>query len=382
MLTYLDHAATTPISDAAENAWREAVAQLRATPGNPSALHAGGRAAKRLLEDARERVARSLGADKNEVLFTSGATESDALGVMGAARGARRLDPARRRIVVSAVEHDAVAQQEAGAQRCDYDWEVLPVRPDGVSTFAVAEPETVAVASMSLVCAETGVIQPVRELVDEISGRAWVHTDAAQAIGQIPVSYADLGVDLLTVGGHKIGAPVGVGALVASRAVTIDTDRAGGGQERKIRSGTVDVAGACALAAALADAVEFVSARAHHYEKLREHLLAGLPPEVHATTTAPSSPAIVHLSLPTAHPEILLLKMDEAGVMVSAGSACHAGVTRPSEVLLRMGRNEREALGVLRVSFGPENTKAEVHRFLRALPEALAAAQNLDRRDQ
>lgn len=375
--TYLDNAATRPLSQEAFAAWVEAVRLLQATPGNPAALHSGGRSARRLLEDARERVASSLGAEKNEVIFTSGATESNALAVLGAARESRENDPARTRIAVSGVEHDAVGKQAAIAEREGFTWEVIPVGPDGVTQLAELSGDGLAVASMSLVCAETGVLQPVRELV-EVAAGAPVHTDAAQALGYVPVNFAELGTDLLTLSGHKVGAPVGTGALLARRDVSIRTDRLGGGQERQLRSGTVDVAGAVALAAAIEAAVRAMESRAAAARKLGEYLVENLPPGVQPTTSADASPAIVHLSLDTAHPEALLLVMDQRGVSVSAGSACHAGVTRPSEVLLRMGRTEKESLGVLRVSFGPENDAADVDRFLTALPAALEAAQKLD----
>lgn len=380
-MTYLDNAATMPLSDVAHSAWLDAVAQLRVHPGNPSALHSGGRFAKRMLEDARERVGTALGAERTEVIFTSGATESDALGVLGAARWARSKDAARTKIVVSAVEHDAVAEQRVLAEADGFSWEMLPVDSAGVSAVTPGSLGDLAVASLCWVSAETGIIQPVEPLVAVVGGEALVHTDAAQAIGHLPVDFSAAGADLLTVGGHKIGAPVGIGALLVRRGVEVVSDRQGGGHERKFRSGTVDVAGAVAFAAALEEASAQLPARVRHYRELRQRLIAGLPDGVRVTSDAASSPSIVHLTLDTAHPEILLMVMDRHGVMVSAGSACHAGVTRPSEILLRMGRSEREALGVLRVSLGPANTPADIDRFLAALPESLAAAGQLDRRD-
>ena len=380
MTSYLDHAATSPVCTGAERAWLKAVRELRGLPGNPSAQHSGGRAARRILEDARERVGLAIGADKNEVLFTSGATESDALAVMGTARGSRRALANRSRIVVSGIEHDAVAKQKDVALREGFVWEELPVDAEGVSDFQVHDPGTVAAASMSLVCAETGVVQPVSALVDSVAGAAPVHTDAAQAVGRIPVNYAELGVDLLTISGHKVGGPVGIGALVADRGVKILTDREGGGQERKFRSGTQDVAGAAAFAAALEESVAELSRRSARYDALRDRLIAGLPAEVSVTSAAAAAPGIVHLSLPTSAPEVLLMMMDREDVLVSAGSACHAGVTRPSEILLKMGRDESGALGVLRLSFGPETGPADIDRFLGALPNALRAAQMMDGR--
>ncbi len=276
------------------------------------------------------------------------------------------------------MEHDAVAEQEKLATADGFIWETLPVSYDGVSGSEVQDPQTVAVASMTLVSAETGIIQPVAAMVSSVAGDAWTHTDAAQAVGNIPVNFDELGVDLLSLGGHKLGAPVGTGLLLAKRSVKIITDRPGGGHERKIRSGTVDVAGAAALAVAVEVAVGAVADRATELGGLREYLVSRLPEGVTVTSGAPSAPAMVHLSLPTRHPEALLLMMDQHGVMVSAGSACHAGVTRPSAILERMGRTETEALGVLRISFGTGNTLADVDRFLEALPAALEAAQRLD----
>lgn len=375
-VAYLDNAATRPLSRRAQLAWVETAEKLRVNPGNPSALHRGGRFARRLLEDARDKVAQLLGAEKAEVIFTSGATESDALAVMGAARGAYRANPACNQIVVSSVEHDAVAEQQSVASQQGFVWKRLPVDHQGVSQIDIAEPDRVAVASMSLVCAETGVIQPVNDLSQ---GAYLTHTDAAQAVGHLPVNFQSLGVDLLTVGGHKIGAPVGTGVLLAKRSVPMETDRPGGGHERKIRSGTVDVAGAVALAEALDETLTNLESNRAKYWQLRDRLLEGLPPMVTVTSSAEASPAIVHLSLQTSHPEILLMVMDQHQVLTSAGSACHAGVTRPSEILLRMGRSEPQALGVLRVSFGPENTEKDVDQFLLALPQALAAAQRMDK---
>jgi len=372
---YLDHAATTPLSPAAERAWLAAQRRLRDTPGNPSALHAGGRVAARIVEDARVQIAGALGADRAEVLFTSGATESNALGVIGGARGA--ATPDQKTVLISSVEHDSVGN--LGEAAPDLDWRLMPVSRDGVTVIEPVGPE-VALASLALVCAETGIIQPVSDLV-EAAGKTLVHTDAAQAVGHMPINFHDLGVDLMTIGGHKIGAPVGTGALFVRRGVKITTDRPGGGQERKYRSGTVDAAGAAALAAAVVETTENLQREVTHQMVLREHLMAGLPEEVRLTSPAKTSPGIVHLSLPTSHPEVLLLSMDQAGIMVSAGSACHSGVTRPSQILLSMGRSEQEALGVLRVSFGRENTVEDVDFFLRALPAALEAAGRMDERD-
>lgn len=388
MSVYLDHAATTPLRECALEAWTRTQRDLSAYPGNPAALHFGGRRARRMLDDAREQVAAALGADIHEVIFTSGATESDALGVMAAARGVRGRAGARDLIVVSALEHDAVAHQREVASREGFSWEVLPVDAGGVSILPGDSGEDtlaswdgrLALGSMTLVSSEVGTIQPVAdfaELVHASGGLA--HSDAAQAIPTLDVSFSGLGLDLMSVGGHKVGAPAGIGVLLARRAIPMTTDRPGGGHERSIRSGTPDVAGACALAAALTEVVAERSAFAARATDLRAHLRSHLPEGTFLTVgESASSSAIIHLSLPTARPEAVLMAFDMAGIAVSAGSACHAGVTRPSEIVMAMGRSEEQALGVLRVSLGHETTRDDIDAFLAALPVAIRAGAALD----
>lgn len=388
MSVYLDHAATTPLRECALDAWTRVQRDLAATPGNPAALHFGGRRARRMLDDAREQVAEALGADIHEVIFTSGATESDALGVMAAARGMRGRDGARDLIVVSGLEHDAVAHQREVASREGFSWEVLPVDAGGLSVLPVvsghdAPPSwdgRLAVGSMALVSSEIGTIQPVADFVELVHASGGLaHSDVAQAIPTLDVSFAGLGLDLMSVGGHKIGAPAGTGVLLARRGIPMTTDRPGGGHERSIRSGTPDVAGACALAAALTEVVSERAAFAARAADLRAHLLAHLPDGVVPTAgESASCPAIIHLSLPTARPEAVLMAFDMAGIAVSAGSACHAGVTRPSDIVMAMGRTEEQALGVLRVSLGRETTRDDIDAFLSALPAAMRAGAALD----
>ncbi len=387
MSVYLDHAATTPLRECALEAWTRAQRDLSASPGNPAALHFGGRRARRMLEDAREQVGACLGADMHEVIFTSGATESDALGVMAAARGMRSRDGARELIVVSGLEHDAVAHQREVASREGFEWEVLPVDAGGVSELPVTVNGArsswdgrLALGSMTLVSSEIGTIQPVEEFASRVHADGGLaHSDVAQAIATMDVSFRRMGVDLMSVGGHKVGAPAGIGVLVATRGIPMVTDRPGGGHERAIRSGTPDVAGACALAAALDETVRERPAFARRSRRLREHLLTHLPLGVEATVEASAaSSAIIHLSLPTARPEAVLMAFDMAGVAVSAGSACHAGVTRPSAIVMAMGRSEEAALGVLRVSLGHDTTRADIDAFLGALPSAIRAGASLD----
>lgn len=388
MSVYLDHAATTPLRECALEAWTRTQRDLSAYPGNPAALHFGGRRARRMLDDAREQVAAALGADIHEVIFTSGATESDALGVMAAARGVRGRAGARDLIVVSALEHDAVAHQREVATREGFSWEVLPVDAGGVSILPGESGEDMpaswdgrlALGSMTLVSSEIGTIQPVADFAELVhASGGLVHSDAAQAIPTLDVSFAELGLDLMSVGGHKVGAPAGIGVLLARRGIPMTTDRPGGGHERSIRSGTPDVAGACALAAALTEVVAERCAFAARATDLRAHLLSHLPEGTFLTVgESASSSAIIHLSLPTARPEAVLMAFDMAGIAVSAGSACHAGVTRPSEIVMAMGRSEEQALGVLRVSLGHETTRDDIDAFLAALPVAIRAGAALD----
>lgn len=391
MSHYLDHAGSTPLAPGVRQAWLDAQDALSRRPGNPAALHAGGRSAKRLLEDARERVGAAVGASRAEVVFTSGATESDALALVAASRGMRGADAARVDVWMSPVEHDAVHEQGVVLRREGFTPRIFAVNSSGrveYTDLGPAEFERAALMSMTWVCSELGTIEPVGEFAsfvhDALVDQApLLHSDAAQAIGYCDVNFAQSGLDLLSIGGHKVGAPVGTGALIVRRGIKMVTDRPGGGHERGIRSGTPDVAGACALATALEFAVEHRLERVQRAQKLRERLISGLPQGVRLSVDpATASAAIIHLLIPTHHPEAVLLAMDMAGVDVSAGSACHAGVTRPSRVVMALGYSENQALGVLRVSTGMETTVEDIDAFLRALPAAIRAGQALDERDR
>mgnify|MGYP000876855377 FL=1 len=391
MSHYLDHAGSTPLAPGVRQAWLDAQDALSRRPGNPAALHAGGRSAKRLLEDARERVGAAVGASRAEVVFTSGATESDALALVAASRGMRGADARRVDVWMSPVEHDAVHEQGEVLRREGFRPRIFAVNSSGrveYSDLGPAEFERAALMSMTWVCSELGTIEPVGEFASFVhDARAdqapLLHSDAAQAIGYCDVNFAQSGLDLLSIGGHKVGAPVGTGALIVRRGITMVTDRPGGGHERGIRSGTPDVAGACALATALEFAVEHRLERVQRAQQLRERLISGLPQGVRLSVDpATASAAIIHLLIPTHHPEAVLLAMDMAGVDVSAGSACHAGVTRPSRVVMALGYSENQALGVLRVSTGLETTVEDIDAFLSALPAAIRAGQALDERDR
>lgn len=356
---YLDNAANTTIRPAA----RQAISDAWEVTGNPSSLHASGRAARRVLEEARESVAADLGALPGEVVFTSGGTEANNLALLGMA--------GKGEVIVSAVEHPSVA---ALVERAD-NVRVAPVDEEGRVRIAevaqMVRPST-ALVSVMWVNNETGVVQPVEELAALLPVR--FHTDAVQALGHLPVRF--LG-DLLSLSGHKVGGPVGIGALLVRRGLTLRPPGFGGGQEAKLRSGTVPVALAAGFAAAVHEAVTAQPGEAVRLAGLGERLASGVAdlPGVLLTTTAPASPAIIHLVVEGARADDVLLVLDGQGIDASTGSACSAGVHQPSEVLLAMGRSVAAAAGALRFSFGPTTTVADIDRLLGVLPEAITLAR-------
>lgn len=382
---YLDHAATTPMSAEALEAF---VAEARRT-GNASSLHSAGRAARRTVEESRESVAAALGARPSEVIFTGGGTEADNLAIKGIFWGRRTQDARRIRVLVSAVEHHAVLDPafwlagHAGAEIT-----LLPVDGEGLVDLEALRAELAAhadeIALVSVMWAnnEVGTVQPVDEVV-RIAHRYGVpvHTDAVQAVGQVEVDFAASGVDALTVTGHKLGGPVGVGALLARRELPLEAVSHGGGQERGVRSGTLDGPAIRAFAVALRAAVAAREERAAVLGALRDELVAGVRravpdavlrgPDPRSTTPsgAPARlPANAHFTFPGAEGDSLLYLLDSAGVQASTGSACQAGVPQPSHVLLAMGVGETDARGALRFSLGATSTRDDVERLLATLP--------------
>lgn len=383
---YLDHAATTPMSPAALAAF---VGEAQRT-GNASSLHSAGRAARRAVEESRETVARALGARPSEVIFTAGGTESDNLAIKGIFWGRRTQDTRRTRILVSAVEHHAVLDPafwmagHAGAEIV-----LLPVDGDGrldvdaLRAELAEHAEEVALISVMWANNEVGTLQPVREVVR--AARPYgipVHTDAVQAVGQVEVDFAASGVDAMTVTGHKVGGPVGVGALVARRDLALEAVLHGGGQERGVRSGTLDGAAIVAFAVALEETVAALPERAPRLAALRDRLVEQVhqaAPRAVLRGPDPASgdrlPGNAHFTFPGAEGDSLLYLLDSAGVQASTGSACQAGVPQPSHVLLAMGVPETEARGALRFSLGRTSTQADVERLAAALPGVVARAQ-------
>lgn len=370
---YLDHAASSVLVPQA----KEAMAGAWDTTGNPHSLHASGRTARRLLEEAREDIADALGAAPGEIVFTASGTEANNLALLGGLAGHRALNPRRRRLVISAVEHPSV---DAIRARSPEAVDTLPTSSDGaVAGDALAAiDESVALVSVMAVNNETGVVQPLPAIVAAArQAGSWVHSDAVQAPGHVPLSFADADLDALSVSAHKVGGPVGIGALVVRRGLPLTPLGFGGGQERKLRSGTVPFVLAVGFAAALRAAVANLDAEAARLAGLRGRLVRGLQalPDVRVNGAGRLSPAILNATFAGTRADDLLLLLDAAGVDASTGSACSAGVHQPSHVLLAMGRTLAEASASLRFSFGPSTTAADIDALLAVLPDALAKAR-------
>lgn len=364
--------------------------------GNPSSLHTSGRAARAVVEESREEIAGALGARPSEVVFTSGGTEADNLAIKGT-YAARLAAVGARRLVVGGIEHHAVldpVEHLVESQGAEVTW----LEPDRCGHISVDDLRTalapaggmtdaldVAVVSVMWANNEVGTVQPMADLA-AVAREAGVpfHTDAVQAVGQLTVDFAASGADLLTVSAHKVGGPVGVGALLARRDAKLVPLAHGGGQERQVRSGTLDAAGIRAFAVALTEAVAERDVEAKRLTVLRDRLITGALgldlgisvsgcwTEGEATDRLPGN---AHLLVPGCEGDSLLYLLDAAGVECSTGSACQAGVPQPSHVLLAMGYPEAEARGALRLSLGHTSSEADVDAFLAALPSVVERAR-------
>lgn len=379
---YLDHAATAPMLPAAREAWLTQSERV----GNASSLHTSGRAARRVVEESRERIAGLLGVRPSAVVFTAGGTEADNLAVKGLYWARNDGTTSRPLVVASAIEHHAVldpiewlvSTEGAEARWLGVD-AVGRVALDAVDE-ALADPSSVALVTVMWANNEVGTIQPVAAIAQacEAAGVSF-HTDAVQAIGQLPVDLGELGPAAVTISSHKIGGPFGVGALVVDPRLALTPVLHGGGQEREVRSGTLDVPGIAAFAVAVEHAVVGQAERAAHLVALRERLVAGL------TTVVPDAvingdrndrlPGNVHVSFPECEGDLLLMLLDAAGIDCSTGSACTAGIPEPSHVLLAMGVDDAIARGSLRLSLGEESSVADIDSLLAALPAAVDRAR-------
>ncbi|GHJ57885.1 cysteine desulfurase [Nocardioides sp. OK12] len=387
---YLDHAATTPMVPVAF----EAMTGQLAHAANPSSLHASGRRARRVVEESRETLARSLGCRPGEVVLTSGGTEADNLAVKGIYWARRAEDPRRVRILTTAVEHHAVLDPlDWLAEQDGAEVELLPVDADGrldpgtLRASIERDPASVALVSVMWANNEVGTRQPVTDVVAVAAEhRIPVHTDAVQALGVLPVDFARSGVDAMTVSGHKVGGPHGAGALVVRREVGVVPLVHGGGQERDIRSGTLDAPAIAGFAAAVELAVARQGEHAARMAGLRKRLVDGVlqvVPDAVLNGPGPDTwdaerlPGNVHLSFPGCEGDSLLMLLDARGIECSTGSACSAGVPQASHVLLAMGRSDAAARSSLRFSLGHTSTEADVEALVGAIGACVERARGV-----
>jgi cysteine desulfurase len=380
---YLDHAATTPMLPAA----LEVMTTHLRDVGNPSSLHASGRAARRIVEESRETIAQALNCRPGEVVFTSGGTEADNLALKGLYWARHDADPARVRILASAVEHHAVldalhwlaAEEHAVV-------ELLPVDVhgrldlDALRASVSRDPASVALVSVMWANNEVGTVQPIEDVVAVATEHGIpVHTDAVQAVGAIPVDFAASGVDALTLTGHKLGGPYGVGALIVRRELSLTPLLHGGGQERDIRSGTLDMPAIAGFAAAVEQAVKVQPEYAERMTALRDDLVRRVievVPDAHLHGDAVERlPGNAHLGFPDCEGDSLLMLLDARGIECSTGSACSAGVPQPSHVLLAMGCDEEGARHSLRFTLGRTTTGADIDELVEAIGPCVERAR-------
>ncbi len=369
---YLDHAATTPIAPIALSVMTAQLEQL----GNPSSLHTHGRATRKTLEDAREVIAKEVGCLASEVIFTASGTEANNIALKGLFWAAR--ENGRNVIVISAIEHHAILDP-ANWLELHEAAEVIqvPVNSNGVIDLVFlhelieSRRDEIALISIMHSNNETGVIQPLAELV-KIAGDIPVHSDAVQSFKKIPLSFSQLGLYSMSISAHKIGGPLGIGALILRRAVEIPALLHGGGQEREIRSGTLNAPSIVAFAAA-ATSNHYVS---ENVETLRDSFIQGLKSTINDAVingeNSPRLPGIVNVTFPGTQSDTLLLLMDAQGVSCSTGSACSAGVHEASHVLLAMGHSMKTAQSSLRFSFGATSTQHDVDYALSVLPDVIS----------
>ncbi|MGW2963519.1 cysteine desulfurase family protein [Streptomyces sp. NPDC001220] len=382
-MAYLDHAATTPMLPEAV----EALAATLGVTGNASSLHASGRKARRTVEESRETLAAALGARPSEVVFTSGGTEADNLAVKGLYWARRDADPARTRVLSSPVEHHAVLDA--------VDWlgehegatvEYLPVdsygrvHPETLREAIARNPDDVALATVMWANNEIGTVLPVRELADVASEfDIPLHADAVQAVGQTLVDFAASGLAAMTVSGHKVGGPYGIGALLLGREYTPVPVLHGGGQERHVRSGTLDVPAIASFAIATNLAVErrewFVREIGALRDQLVDAVRTAVPDAILGGDPVDRLPANAHFTFPGCEGDSLLLLLDAQGIECSTGSACTAGVAQPSHVLLATGTDPDLARGTLRFSLGHTSTQADVEAVAKAIGPAVERAR-------
>ncbi len=377
---YLDHAATTPVREEVFEAMKPFYGPRF---GNPSSTHRWGREARAALDEARERVGRCLGARPDEICFTSGGTEADNLAILGAWRALKAKG--RTAVLTTPIEHKAILGAVHQAGREGAEERLLAMTPDGVidsASFDELADDKVAVCSMMWVNNEIGTIQPVPELAAKAKERgAFVHTDAVQAFGKIPIDAQKQQFDFLTISGHKFGAPKGIGALFIRRGTHIEPLMHGGTQDRGRRPGTENVAAAVGLARAAELTLAECEAHCARVRKLRDKLEAGIlakvPDAVIHGRGAERAPHIVNVSVPGTDSESLLMALDLRGIAASGGSACQSGSVTPSHVLTALGVRPDLASAAIRMSLGVLTTEQCVDRVIEVFPALVAKARQL-----
>ena len=377
---YLDHAATTPMIPEAVEVMTHELTRV----GNASSLHASGRSARRVVEESREAIAAQVGAQPAEVIFTSGGTESDNLAIKGAVWAG--IESGRRRVVTSAIEHHAVLDSVAWlGQSATAEVSYAPVDSDGrlnMSALTSTVDSETALVSVMWANNEVGALQPVRQIADLAAVHGAIsHSDAVQAVGHVDVNFAASGLDLLSFTAHKLGGPYGIGALLARRELRLAPILHGGGQERDVRSGTLDVAAAAGFAAALDLAIKTRVQEEQRIRRLHRQLVnsvrAAVPWAIWYGPRAEEAhlPGIASIGFPGCSADAILMLLDAAGIDCATGAACSAGVSQPSHVLTAMGCSEAEARSALRFSLGHTSTLADVLALAAALPEAVRRAK-------
>jgi cysteine desulfurase len=380
---YFDNAATTPINGVALQAFVDQAREL----GNPSSLHGYGREVRKNVEEAREKIAGLVGCEASEVIFTGSGTEANNLAIKGIFWKRRSENQMRRVIIISAFEHHAILDPVHWLAEAE-DAEVIevPVTSDGFINMeflkSAIENRGDEIALISVIHAnnEVGTIQPIAEIVNLAENHQIpVHTDSIQSFGKIPVSFSELGLFAMTISAHKIGGPVGVGALILKRGVDVTPLLHGGGQERDIRSGTINAASIVAFASAAQTAIINREKNALHVASLRdalkETIKADVPDAIFNANTGERLPGILNVRFPNTESDSLLLLFDSEGIACSTGSACSAGVQQPSHVLLAMGLSEKEARSSLRFSIGPENSRSDIDYFHTCIKKVIDRAR-------
>jgi cysteine desulfurase len=389
-MAYLDHAATTPMLP-------EAVAAMTAElvkVGNPSSLHGSGRKARRVVEEARETIAAAVCAKPMDVVFTSGGTEANNIAIKGLFWARKKENPKFKRVLISAIEHHAVLDPAIWlSEHENAEVEILPVSESGIldpqtlRNSIEKNSENVALISVMWANNEVGTIQPIKEL-SEIANEYQIpfHSDAVQAMAYLPIDLANINVSALTITGHKLGGPQGVGALIVKSDVKLEPISHGGGQERDVRSGTLDAPAISGFASAISILVSQRERRSLRIKGLRDEAIKRIkeiiPEAVLNGDLENRLPGNVHITFPGCEGDALLMLLDAHGVECSTGSACSAGIPQPSHVLLAMGRDEKTAKSSLRFSLGHSSTIDDIEELITALPEVVERAKRASARAQ